>query len=67
MVKLILSVSICAKLVQEGSLKGDQDLSSYIGKDDQFLDRLIANYTGNHVGRKCGIKVPTAPGQPVRG
>ena len=32
-----------------------------------FWERVDGNYTGNHRSRPCHVKVPTAPGQPVRG
>ena len=66
-VKQILSVSFCAELVRKHKIKADHDPSIYIGKEDEFFERIITNYTGNHRGKHHNIKVPTAPGQPVRG
>ena len=66
-VNLILSVAICAELVRQKKLQGDNDPSVYIRKDSEFFVRLVANHTGKHRGKQHRIKVPTAPGQPVRG
>ena len=69
-VKMVASVSLMAKVMQHKKLREmsqlDVDPSYYIGRDDEFMDRMVANHTGNHKGRSRKIRVPTRPGQPVR-
>ena len=61
----IVSVTEAQRMVQSGEAneRGRGPINSYA----EFFERVDEHHTGNHAPRNHAVRVPTCPGQPVRG
>ena len=60
--------SVALELLRAGQLVAPRGRSVEIfSTDEELLGRIATNATGNHRPQSHSVRVPTAPGQPVRG